>query len=98
MTRSRHTWRSSAVALLRVAALAFGVEALIDMTNALAAEAECVGDCNADHTVTVDEVITMVDAALDSRKLSKCPSGVVNGDGEITINELITAVDHAAAR
>src|SRR5438309_1370604 len=35
----------------------------------------CWGDCNNDGVVTVDEIITMVNFALDVLDISACPAG-----------------------
>jgi RHS repeat-associated protein len=55
----------------------------------------CVGDCNGDRNVTVDELITGVNIALGTRLLGDCRSFDPNGDGEVTVDELITAVNNA---
>jgi hypothetical protein len=55
----------------------------------------CVGDCGEDGTVTVDEILTMVNIALGNVELSTCEDGDGNGDGQITIDEILTAVNHA---
>ena len=54
----------------------------------------CVGDCNGDGTVTIDELITLVTVGLGA-PLASCPPGDRNGDGEVTIEELVTAVGNA---
>jgi hypothetical protein len=59
------------------------------------ARAQCVGDCNGDLMVAINELIIGVNIALGSQPASACPSFDVNGDGEVTINELITAVNNA---
>jgi hypothetical protein len=59
------------------------------------AQAQCVGDCNGDGMVAINELIIGVNIALGSQPASACPSFDVNGDGEVTINELITAVNNA---
>jgi len=56
------------------------------------AQGSCVGDCNRDGTVTVNECIRMVDVALGSAALSSCPAGDLNGDGEISVDEIVSAV------
>jgi len=55
----------------------------------------CAGDCNGDHEVTINELITGVNIALGSAQLTQCPSFDRNGDGEVAINELIQGVNAA---
>lgn len=55
----------------------------------------CVGDCNGNCVVTVDELILMVVIALDDNGTSRCIAGDASGDGHITINEIIAAVNNA---
>ncbi len=52
----------------------------------------CVGDCNGDGEVTVDEVITLVRVALELSPPDACAAGDANGDGNITIEEIVEAV------
>ena len=59
------------------------------------ARAACVGDCNGDGEVTVNELIQMVNIALGTAQVSACMAGDANGDGEITINEIIAGVNNA---
>jgi glucose/arabinose dehydrogenase len=58
----------------------------------------CVGDCGGDGTVTVDELLTMVNIALGNSDVSACNVGDVNGDRHITVDEIITAVNNALNR
>jgi hypothetical protein len=55
----------------------------------------CVGDCNGDGEVTINELITGVNIALGASPVSSCPAIDANGNGEVTINELISAVNNA---
>jgi predicted outer membrane repeat protein len=55
----------------------------------------CVGDCNGDHQVTVDDILTMVNIALGNTPVTACEAGDANGDGQITVDEILTAVDNA---
>lgn len=56
---------------------------------------ECVGDCNRDYSVTVDE-LTIVNAILfGTRPIEDCYRGDGNGDGEITVEEYILAIGYA---
>lgn len=59
------------------------------------AHAVCAGDCDGDRTVTVDEIVTMVNIALGSRPVADCLAGDRSGDGEITVDEIVTAVNNA---
>ncbi len=56
--------------------------------------AACVGDCNGDGDVTIDEIIKGVAVALGA-SIEVCRPLDANGDGEITIDELIRAVNNA---
>jgi hypothetical protein len=57
--------------------------------------AECLGDCNRDGTVTIDELITGVNIALGQTALGQCPSFDNNRDGSVAVDEVIRAVNHA---
>lgn len=58
--------------------------------------AQCVGDCNGDGAVSINELITAVNIALGNRDLEDCPNADGNGNGGIGINELIQAVNNAS--
>jgi hypothetical protein len=55
---------------------------------------DCVGDCNGDGVVTVDELVRMVNIGLDILSLSNCAVGDGNQNGEITIDEVITGINN----
>jgi hypothetical protein len=55
----------------------------------------CEGDCNDDDTVTVDEILTMVNISLGNVPLTDCRAGDVNNDGQIRVDEILTAVNNA---
>jgi hypothetical protein len=55
----------------------------------------CVGDCNGDGEVTIEELVSMVTIALGLQPTSGCTAGDATGDGEITIEEIISAVNNA---
>lgn len=55
----------------------------------------CPGDCDLDCEVSVDELLTMVTAALDESQLPRCIAGDADRDAEITVDELLTAVGNA---
>ncbi len=55
----------------------------------------CAGDCDGMGSVSIAELIRLVNIALGRAPLANCAVGDVNGNGTITINELITAVNRA---
>lgn len=55
----------------------------------------CVGDCNDDQKVTVNEILVMVNVALGSAVLSNCQAGDANTDGKITVSDILVAVNNA---
>ncbi len=56
---------------------------------------KCVGDCHGDGHVTVDEIIVMVNIALDITPIATCEAGNPNHDAAITVDEIIQAVNAA---
>jgi hypothetical protein len=54
-----------------------------------------VGDCNADDEVTVDELLQMVNIAVERLPLEVCEVGDLDRNGEITIDEILQAANHA---
>jgi hypothetical protein len=57
----------------------------------------CIGDCDGDGTVTIDNILVLVNIALEQAALSACPSGDRDGDGSVTVSEIIAAVGAALA-
>jgi ELWxxDGT repeat protein len=55
----------------------------------------CLGDCDGDGTVTVDELLRGVNLALGSSPLSACPAFDLDGGGTVTIDELTAGVGSA---
>lgn len=56
----------------------------------------CLGDCNGDGKVGIDELITGVNVAIAAGSLSEtCLALDMNGDGTAAINELVAAVNTA---
>jgi hypothetical protein len=55
----------------------------------------CAGDCNDDGTVTVDEILTMVNIALGNTPVTACDVGDANHDGQVAVDEILTAVNNA---
>lgn len=54
----------------------------------------CVGDCNGDGVVAIDELVLAVDIALDGASLSEC-ANLDDGQGIVTVDRLIAAVNSA---
>jgi hypothetical protein len=55
----------------------------------------CTGDCNGDGSVTVDEIVKMVNIALGTLNPSECPAGDRDGSGTVTVDEIVQAVNNA---
>jgi cysteine-rich repeat protein len=54
----------------------------------------CTGDCNGTGSVTIDELITLVNSALGNAQASACPHGVPSG-AEVNVALIIQAVNVA---
>ena len=68
--------------------------AVAHVPAALAAVAECTGDCNGDDVVSVNELVAGVNIALGNAAVTACPAFDQNQDGQVTVNELIAAVSN----
>ena len=55
----------------------------------------CVGDCNADNAVTIDELVLGVSFLLGEQYFDTCTLLDSNGDRAVDITEVITAVNNA---
>jgi hypothetical protein len=55
----------------------------------------CIGDCNGDRVVTINELISGVNIALARAAVGLCEAMDGNHDGNVTVNELVAAVNHA---
>ena len=55
----------------------------------------CIGDCDHNGVVTVNELITGVSIALDTLPLSRCPAFDCAGDGQVEVACLIAGVNAA---
>jgi hypothetical protein len=55
--------------------------------------AGCAGDCDGSGIVTVNEIVTMVNIALEREPLDTCHAGNADGNQQITINEILSAVN-----
>jgi hypothetical protein len=54
----------------------------------------CVGDCNGEGTVQVNELIVGVNILLDALPVADCPS-LDDGQGRVTVDRLVLAVTNA---
>src|SRR3990170_6951971 len=57
--------------------------------------AHCIGDCNDNGSVAIDELVKGVEMALVRRSVSDCPALDIDSDGRVAIAELIAAVKAA---
>jgi len=55
----------------------------------------CPGDCGGDGSVTVDEIVLLVNIALDRVSQDQCRAGDRDGNLQITIDEIVLAVRSA---
>lgn len=54
----------------------------------------CVGDCDGNRLVNINELITGVNIALERAPVERCPSFDVNDSLSVEVNELITGVNN----
>lgn len=52
----------------------------------------CPGDCDADGTTSVDEIVRAVSVTLDDASVASCQAADRDGAGSVTIDELILAI------
>jgi hypothetical protein len=55
----------------------------------------CVGDCDDDHSVGINELLLGVNVVTGGAALSVCPDLDVNDDGSVAVNEIVQAVNNA---
>jgi hypothetical protein len=55
----------------------------------------CLGDCAGDGRVTVDELLLMVNIALQTAPTDACTAGDGDANGSITVDEIMRAVGDA---
>lgn len=79
----------------RILATAALVAILACATPVAAGLTPCVGDCDGDRMVSVNEIVTMVSIALGTRDLAECKSADGDGNGKVEVDDLIRAVDNA---
>jgi Ca2+-binding EF-hand superfamily protein len=64
-------------------------------TATIPVDRPCIGDCNDDGQLNINELIRGVNIALGNADLATCPSFDRDGNGRVAINELIAAVTAA---
>jgi sugar lactone lactonase YvrE len=92
--RGAKRWIRKGVATVAVA-LACGVGLAAVPRVARAGAAECIGDCDAGGSISIDEIVTGVGIALESVPLDRCSSFDCNGTGRVTVDCLVRAVQAA---
>ncbi len=80
---------------VRWTVLCFAACLICTMASSRAQAQQCVGDCDANGSVSVSELVRCVRIALGQADTASCPECDQNGDGSVRIPELITAVSHA---
>jgi len=55
----------------------------------------CTGDCNQDKTVTVAEVLVLVNIALGNVSATVCPGATATGGDTVDVADILTAVNNA---
>jgi hypothetical protein len=73
--------------------LALALVLSIDPVGSGAGLAACVGDCDGDGIVGVDENVIGIGIALGQIALSRCEEIDRNGDRRVGIDELVSSVD-----
>ena len=68
--------------------------AVSSTSGAAVASGQCPGDLNGDGSVTVNEIVTAVNALLNGCAAGPCP-GDLNGDNMVTVDEVVKAVSAA---
>jgi hypothetical protein len=59
------------------------------------AEARCAGDCDGGGTVTIEEIVAGINAALSGATPVACAALDTGGDGAIAVSELVAAIDRS---
>jgi hypothetical protein len=74
-------------------ASAVAAATLVVLAGASGARAVCVGDCNSDGQVLINEVVSAVNIFLENANVSTCGNADQNGDGQVLINEVVGSVN-----
>ena len=71
---------------------AVGAVVCVGVASHAAAQVPCVGDCDVDFAVSVNELVSMVGIALDPNTIDACRLGDRDASGVITIDEIVAGV------
>lgn len=66
--------------------------ATADGVFAMERSADCSGDCNGDGTVTIAELVSLVEIGMGRSSIASCAAGDVDRDGVVDISDLVAAV------
>lgn len=80
---------------LRMALLSVLFTAALYAPAATSPISACIGDCNEDDFVGIDELILSTDIALRSRPVELCPPADANDDKKVGIDEVVLVVDNS---
>lgn len=89
------TQEPTATTTVATAAPTATATAEIPATPTRTAGVVCVGDCNGNGTVAINELVLAVGIALGNNTIDQCMSVDANGNGTVAINELVQAVGNA---
>lgn len=70
---------------------------LVALLAAPAPALACIGDCDGDGSVPINELIVGVNVALGAAPVGSCSAFDRNGDGAVSIDELLAGVNSATA-
>ena len=87
--------RTSAPEPLRMPLVLLAALALGALLSAGPASAVCVGDCDGDGRVPINELIRGVNIALEALPASECTAFDRNEDGQVRVDELLAGVNAA---
>jgi len=76
-------------------AVAAAIVGLLVVSRPATVRAACAGDCDGGGSVTVDEIIALVNIATGVSTLASCPAGDPARDGSVSIDDIIAAVNNA---
>ncbi len=55
----------------------------------------CIGDCDGDGAVTIDDILYLITIPLGGGDIQTCAAGDADGSGTVTVDEIVTAVNNA---